>query len=146
MALTEQEYSIISAEVAATPELENAGSRVIIEKLNEPGTASDDSVVVADVPKDLNKAQLLAFLSVPSLVKMYDLLNTPDGDMKALALMWESYDVFDVTHETFPNFLLMLMSANIITNEEYAAISKLRVVGKSRAEQLIGRKLVKGDL
>ena len=134
----------LQVEIDKHPELTGASRTVIMNALNEPGSAIAESWVVNPEPVMLTVNDVYTkYASNESLAKLIDFLDQPEN--KALKLRFDKATHFNLSNTTVRAMMKGLHFAGVITDDEYNAIKRRGEVRLSRAEELFGRKITLGD-
>ena len=136
----------LQEEIDAHAELTGASKEIIINALNADDTAQTETWAVRDDILKVPKGDMLALLSFASQVKLYDWLQAGSDYAKGFSLFFYAHDQFKVTDAVFRGTISLLCDPlELITADEKNAILRLGERKISRAEELWGRLIVKGD-
>lgn len=131
----------LQTEIDKHPDLAGASARIVMEKLNHPGSASTEELVKNENSRRLPKANLLAMLDNGNIQKLIDFMET----QPVMKLLFDSASSFDPSHSKFVEMISTLEGASIISADEKTAILRIGERLKSRAEELFGRNITMED-
>jgi hypothetical protein len=134
-------------EIALHNELNGASKEIVINFLNQDGTAIVESWTNRnDESLKVPKGDMLALLSLESQVKLYDWLKAESDAAKGFSLFFYSHDQFKTCDPVFRGTIELLYNPlSIITESERDSILRLGERKISRAEELFSRKVTMGD-
>lgn len=115
--------------------LTGASNRIVIEKLNTPGTAQIATWVVKQGEALISKNELFTYkISNETFVKLIDYLGTEAG--KYIKVRLDAADKLDMASSLVRVMVSALYAEGICTEAEYNALLRIGEVEKSRAEEL----------
>lgn len=115
--------------------LTGASNRIIVEKLNTPGTAQTAAWVVAQGEALISKNELFTYkISNETFVKLIDYMGTEAG--KYIKIRLDVADQLDMASSLVRGIVSALYTEGICTEAEYNALLRIGEVEKSRAEEL----------
>ena len=125
--------------------LPGCSAQILKTKLNAEGSASDGSTVVPDRAVDVTRNAIRKQLSVSAIANLRSWIDA-GADNNALAAkdLWsDSSNLVDLAFSQVRNLVTALGpdGYDLWTADEVEAVLALGEVGKSRAQELIGRNL-----
>lgn len=134
----------LQEEIYLHPELSGASNKIIMNFLNEPGTAIIEEWITAPyiVLKSLNEIYTY-YISDDTIGKLVTYLQQSENAVMAARMEKASH--LDLSSSLVINILNQLLSDGICTQTEYDNIIQLGQIKKSRAEELFGRKITIED-
>jgi hypothetical protein len=144
--MTPEEFTTLKNERDTDPlglGLPGCGPEVLVQKLNADGSASVETWVVSDTPRTVPKSEVLALLSFDEIVAFKNWREAQaDVYARASKELWDSFTSPDMAHPKMRQMVQLLRSLGIIqTDAGMTTILRLGERLKSRAEELIGRKI-----
>lgn len=134
----------LQAEINNHPDLVTASPRIVMGRLNEPGSALEEAWVINPDPVMLTINDVYTgYISNESLDRLIDFLADPGN--KAMALRFEKATHFNLSSPIVRGLLAGLYAAEVVTEAENAALERAGEVLKSRAEELFDRKITLED-
>ena len=131
----------LQEEISAHTEFVGASKQIIINALNEDGTAQVPASVTSDTPARLKKITFLSMLSSESTEKLITFMDS----QPVFRLLFESGGAFDAAHPKFIEMIDLLADNSIISESEKTDVLRVGQRDLSRAEELFGRKITEED-
>lgn len=127
--------------------LAGASSKIIARILNEPGSASVETWVVAGSERRILKSLLLSYISIANLAAFSDWLETNTSETaKAFRLFWSANDEFDMTNDRARVLVNFLQTQSLIAADEKTEILRMGEELNSRAMELFEKLITAEDV
>lgn len=129
-------------EIAAHPELTGACKEIVVNALNEPGSALVESWKINPEPAMISKNELYTHqISDATFRRLIDYLETD----KYMAERIHAATNFNMSSPAVRSMMGALYTGGIATEAEYNSLLRLGEIKLSRAEELFGRKITVED-
>lgn len=129
-------------EIAAHPELTGACKEIVVNALNEPGSALVESWKINPEPAMISKNELYTHqISDATFRRLIDYLETD----KYMAERIHVATNFNMSSPAVRSMMGALYTGGIATEAEYNSLLRLGEIKLSRAEELFGRKITVED-
>ena len=129
-------------EISAHPELNGACKEIVINTLNEPGSALVESWKINPEPAMISKNELYTHqISDATFRRLIDYLETD----KYMAERIHTATYFNMSSPAVRSIIGALYAEGIATEAEYNSLLRLGEIKLSRAEELFGRKITVED-
>ena len=129
-------------EINLHPELTGACKEIVVNALNEPGSALVESWKINPEPVMISKNELYTHqISDATFRRLIDYLETD----KYMAERIHTATDFNMSSPAVRSMMGSLYAGGVATEAEYSSLLRLGEIRLSRAEELFGRKITVGD-
>jgi len=134
----------LQTEIDTHPELTGASPKLVISKLNAPGSALIEAWITNPerVLVSINEIYTY-YICDETLANLISYLQQPGNEV--IALRMDKATHLDMSSSLVTTLLYQLLTDEVCTQMEYNTLIRLGQIKKSRAEELFDRKLTEED-